>query len=94
MLDRVEKIVEYVLTKHKIRCTKLLAIDSLLWLGFGLIYLFYLIKSLYSDESSTDEDSKKDDLTPMLNPIKIVAGVSLFSVILIVCLYYWRFVMA
>ena len=90
MLDKVEKIVKYVLTKHKIRCTRLLAIDSLLWLGFGVIYFFYIIKDLYSG-TDDKKDDKKDD---KLNPIKIVAGVSIFSIICVVGLYYWRFIIA
>ena len=92
MLSKVEKVIGSILTKHNIPCIKLLAIDSLMWLGFGLIYFFYICKSVYSRITSTKE--KDNDLADTLNPIKIVAGVSVFAVVCVICLYLWRFVLA
>jgi len=92
MLDRIEKTIQHILTKHNIPCIKLLAIDSLIWFGIGLIYFYYLCESLYLRIISKEE--KDNNLADTLNPIKIVAGVSVFAVVCVICLYLWRFVLA
>ena len=89
ILDPIEKYVIKLLAKHKLRATKMLTIDLLLWILFGLLYLFHLV-SLISQKLQTN---KKDDvdMREALNPIKLVFGTSIIAIVIILLIYLWKF---
>mgnify|MGYP001274806909 CR=1 FL=1 len=94
ILDPIEKYVIKLLDKHKIKATKMLTIDLLLWILFGLLYLFHL-GSLISQKIQIDnqkETNKNINFNDALNPIKLVFGTSLITIIIVMLVYIWKFI--